>query len=189
MDMGEARKIVREALTKDRYEHSLRVCETAQCLANHYGESTEKTALASIFHDYAKCFSKEILKEHIVTFKLPQQLLDFHHELWHGPVGAKLVEKRYGILDDDILSAIRYHTTGRAGMSRLELIIFVSDYIEPARSFPGVDEVREVAKGNLESAAQLALKNSIIFLINKCTTIFPDTIHAYNELTKKGSGQ
>lgn len=185
MDMEEARKIVKQKLTKARYEHTLRVCETAIELAERFGESTEKAALASVFHDYAKCLPEVELKQYIHTYQLPAKLLDFHHELWHGPVGAKLVEERYQITDIDILHAIQYHTSGRPHMSRLELIVFVSDYIEPGRSFPGVDEVRELALVNVESAARLALKNTIIFLLKNNATIYPDTIYAYNELTKR----
>jgi len=185
MHIEEAKKVVKKQLTTKRYEHTLRVCDTAIELANHYGQSIEKVALASIFHDYAKCHSKETLKEHIISYQLPTQLLDFHHELWHGPVGAKLVEKRYDISDENVLNAIRYHTTGRQGMSPIELIVFVSDYIEPARNFPGVEEVRELAKVNIETAARIALKNTIIYLLHKNATIFPDTFLAYNELTKR----
>ena len=71
-------------------------------------------------------------------------------------------------------------------MSQIELIVFISDYIEPARSFPGLDEVRKLAKENLQKAAQQALKNTIIHLVNKNALIYPDTILAYNDLTKKG---
>lgn len=186
MDFEEARRIVKDQLTKDRYEHTLRVCETAMNLAEIYRESKKKVILASLFHDYAKCLPKEQLKQLVQTYKLPSQLLDYHHELWHGPVGAKLVEDKHEIKDEDILNAIRFHTTGRPQMSQIELIVFISDYIEPARSFPGLDEVRKLAKENLQKAAQQALKNTIIHLVNKNALIYPDTILAYNDLTKKG---
>ena len=64
------------------------------------------------------------------------RLLSFHHELWHGPVGAIIARNEFGIEDEDILNAIRFHTTGRAGMSTLEKLIYVSDMIEPGRNFP-----------------------------------------------------
>lgn len=186
MDLEEARKRVKQQLTEKRYEHTLRVCDTAVKLARRYGESTEKAYIASLFHDYAKCLPQDQLKHYIEKYQLPIQLLDYHHELWHGPVGSKLVAEHFHITDQDILNAIYYHTTGRAKMSKLEFIVFVSDYIEPGRSFPGLEEVREVAQNNLEYAAQLTLRNSMMHLLRKHRTIYPDTVFAYNELTKKG---
>lgn len=128
---------------------------------------------------------KETLTELIIEYQLPTQLLDYHHEVWHGPVAAKLLEKTYNIHHPDILNAIYYHTTGRAGMSDVELVVFVADYIEPGRSFPGVEAVRTLAKKDLSLAARQALKNTIQFLLSKDATIYPDTFNAYNDLTMK----
>lgn len=186
MDLEVAKKIVKEKLTNDRYEHTLRVCDTAVELAEIYKEDKEKIALASIFHDYAKCMSKDELKQWVKDFNLPNELLNYHHELWHGPVGAELVKRKYHMTDENIINAIRFHTTGRAQMNKFELIVFISDYIEPGRSFPGIEDVRKLAKENLESAAHQALKNTIHYLLDKNALIYPDTINAYNDLTKKG---
>jgi predicted HD superfamily hydrolase involved in NAD metabolism len=114
--------------------------------------------------------------------KLDTALLDYHPELWHGPVAASIVQERMGIRDEDVLNAIRYHTTGRAGMTRLEKIIYLADYIEPGRQFPGLDEVRELAEKDLDSAVKKAIGNTIIFLVEKSAPIFPDTFKAYNDL-------
>ena len=69
-------------------------------------------------------------------------------------------------------------------MTRLEYIIFVADYIEPARSFPGVQEVRALAKNDLRIATRAALKNTIIYLMKKDSVIHPDSFGAYNMLTE-----
>ena len=95
---------------------------------------------------------------------IPKDLLDYHHELWHAPAGAYLVQQEVGITDAEILDAIRYHTTGRVGMTLLEKVIYLADYIEPGRKFPGVDEVRQLAKHNLNQAVCQALENTIYFL-------------------------
>src|SRR5699024_7324073 len=129
---------------------------------------------------YAKCFSVDKLEQYMHIYELPNELLDFHHELWHGPVAAALVKEKYSINNEDILNAIRYHTTGRAQMSKLEYIIFVADYIEPARSFPGVEEVRVLAKNSLVDAARKALQNTIIYLMNSNMTVHPNSYLAYN---------
>src|SRR5699024_5245340 len=111
---------VKPHLTKERFDHTLRVAQTAVKLAEVYNESTEKAELAAIFHDYAKYRPLAELRRWIGQSYLPKDLLDYHHELWHGPVGAMLIEREYGIKDTDVQNAIYYHTTGKANMSKLE---------------------------------------------------------------------
>ena len=74
------------------------------------------------------------------------RLASFHHELWHGPVGAIIARDEFDITDEDTLNAIRFHTTGRAGMSLLEKLIYVSDMIEPGRDFPGVEHIKRTRR-------------------------------------------
>ncbi|TRM12766.1 HD domain-containing protein [Lentibacillus cibarius] len=185
MKRDEAIQIVKPLLKQERFDHTLRVAETAIDLAKQYDESQEKAELAAILHDYAKYFPLEDMQQTIRESNLSKNLLDYHHELWHGPVASVLVEQRHGITDPEIQNAICYHTTGRAHMSRMEAILFVADYIEPGRSFPGVDEVREAAQKDLFRAAWMALRNTIQFLVGKHATVYPDTFYAYNDLTKR----
>ncbi|BCE15522.1 hypothetical protein RSC3_02878 [Bacillus paralicheniformis] len=109
-------------------------------------------------------------------------MLDFHHELWHAPAGAALVKTEVGITDEDILSAIRFHTSGRPNMTLLEKVIYVADYIEPGRRFPGVEEVRTLAEEDLDLALIQALKNTMTFLISKNQAVYPETVATYNAL-------
>lgn len=184
MDIEGVKQRVEQVLSADRYQHTLRVMDTALALAEQYKADAGKVAYAALLHDYAKCFTIDELKKYIIHYKLPQALLHYHFELWHGPVGAKIAEIEFGIKDEDILHAIYYHTTGRKHMTRLEYIIFVADYIEPARSFPGVQEVRALAKNDLRIATRAALKNTIIYLMKKDSVIHPDSFGAYNMLTE-----
>jgi predicted HD superfamily hydrolase involved in NAD metabolism len=182
MDRNEALRVVKEQLTEHRYEHTIGVMETAVVLAKRFHVDQKKAELAAIFHDYAKFRPKEEMRSWIIKEKLPDELLEHNIELWHAPVGALLVEKEVGISDPDILNAIRYHTSGRRGMTTLEKVIYLADYIEPGRKFPGVDEVRELAKQDLDLALIKALQNTIIFLMKKNSPIYPDTFHTYNDL-------
>lgn len=175
--------LLKEKLSKKRYEHTIRVYETAIQLAKKYHASIEKVSQAALLHDIAKCQPVESLQEAIHTYRLPASLLEFNEELWHGPVAAKWLAEKCNIDDAEVFNSIYYHTTGRANMTLVELIIFVADYIEPGRSFPGVEEVRELAQVDIKQAAQKALQNTLIFLISKNATIHPDTVAAYNELT------
>ena len=97
----------------------------------------------------------------------------------HAITGAEFARENFGV-DGEIESAIRYHTTGRAGMSKLEMIIYLADYIEPTRSFDGVKEVRDFAYQCLELAMLTALSNTIIEVCSKRIPLSPDTIEAYN---------
>ncbi|MBO8177601.1 MAG: bis(5'-nucleosyl)-tetraphosphatase (symmetrical) YqeK [Bacillus sp. (in: Bacteria)] len=185
MERNKALSIVKEQLTEKRYEHTLGVMETAIQLAERYGADVKKAELAAIFHDYAKFRNKEEMKQIIINQQMDARLLQFHHELWHAPVGAYLVQQEVGITDEEVLSAIRYHTTGRVGMTLLEKVVYLADYIEPGRRFPGVEEAREIARHNLDEAMIFALRNTITFLMRQNQPIFPDTFETYNDIIMK----
>lgn len=185
MNIDEAIACVESQLEKKRFEHTLRVKEVAIELAKQNNVLKKDAELAAVFHDYAKNFSPSQLHRLILQSRLPKDLLHYHHELWHGPVGSILIERDFGITNLSILEAIRFHTTGRASMSQLDIVIFVADYIEPGRQFPGVDEVRETAFQNLITAAWMILRNTIQYLVENRAKIYPDTFHAYNDLTNR----
>ncbi|RIW37612.1 HD domain-containing protein [Bacillus salacetis] len=182
MEKDKALALVKEQLTDHRYQHTLGVVEAAGKLAERYGVDKYKAEMAAIFHDYAKFRPKEEMKEIIQTQGMDERLLSYNAELWHAPVGAYLVQKEAAMEDEDILDAIRYHTSGRPGMSDLEKVIYLADYIEPGRHFPGVDEVRELAKHNLEEALIASIRNTIMFLLKKNQAVFPDTFNTFNDL-------
>lgn len=185
MKREQALEIVKKQLTKHRYEHTLGVMETALQLAETYGADKKKAELAAIFHDYAKFRDKEEMKSIIKEQNLGDEWLKFNSELWHAPVGAYLAEKEAGITDQEILEAIRYHTSGRPDMTVLEKVIYLADYIEPGRHFPGVEEVRELAKRDLDQALIQAIKNTIQFLLKRNQRVFPLTLFTYNNLVSK----
>ncbi|WP_251554773.1 bis(5'-nucleosyl)-tetraphosphatase (symmetrical) YqeK [Neobacillus muris] len=185
MERETALNFVKPQLTEHRYEHTLGVMETAISLAKKYGGHEKKAEIAAIFHDYAKFRPKEEMKQIIIEQNFPQDLLDFNAELWHAPVGAYLTKKEAGITDEEILNAIRYHTSGRPGMTLLEKIVYLADYIEPGRQFPGVEEVRQMAAENLDQALIKAVQNTIMFLMKKNQQVYPETFHTYNDLIRQ----
>jgi len=185
MNIKEAKLYVKNELTQERYNHTLRVADVAVDLAVKNRVNVKHAELAAIFHDVAKCWDKEKLKHWFMQSTLPNDLLNYHHELWHGPVGALFVKEKFDITNTDILNAIYYHTTGRAGMSKLELIIFVADYIEPGRDIPGVEDVRKKAWESLQEAGWMILSRTIKHLITKKATIHPETFFAYNDFARR----
>src|SRR5690625_3682811 len=147
---NEAKLIIKDKLSTNRYEHTIRVLNTALELGDLYHAPSDKIELAAIFHDYSKDESEDELIQALDHYHLPKMLLESNKELWHGPVAAMKVQNLYNIKDKEIIHSIFYHTTARVSMGLVEQIIYVADYIEPARSFPGVDEVRELARYSLE---------------------------------------
>jgi predicted HD superfamily hydrolase involved in NAD metabolism len=184
MNRNQALELVKAQLTEHRYQHTIGVMETAIKLAKRFGADVSKAEISAIFHDYAKFRPKEEMRQIIINEKLPKDLLLYNEELWHAPVGAYLVKREASIVDPEVLNAIRFHTSGRPGMTLLEKVIYLADYIEPGRHFPGVEEVRELAEENLEDALIKSIQNSIVFLMKKNQAIYPDTFLTYNDLVK-----
>ncbi|WP_028982555.1 bis(5'-nucleosyl)-tetraphosphatase (symmetrical) YqeK [Sporolactobacillus terrae] len=186
MQIDEAEQAIKEILPEKRFVHSVGVSETAGKLANRYGGDVYKARLAGMLHDIVKYFSDDELKAMILRKSGTwSDCLKYSDKLWHAPAGAVYVQDKFGIDDPDILNAIIYHTTGRKEMTLLEKIIFLADYIEPNRSFPGVDTVREAAERDLNEAVRLELQKTIAYLVAKQQSVYPKTFEAYNDLVMK----
>ncbi|SDW99221.1 putative HD superfamily hydrolase of NAD metabolism [Marininema mesophilum] len=181
MDRVKLVQAVEEQLTRSRFEHTKRVIATALTLAKRFGADQEQAELAALLHDYCKCWPEERLREVIVTGDdFTQDLLQYNKELWHAPVGAHIVKQDLGVVDKEVLDAICYHTSGRPHMTLLDKVIFVADYMEPARRFPGVEEVRLLAETDLDRALLKSLDNTLLFLIQRGMTVYPLTLSARN---------
>ena len=167
-------------MTEDRFEHCIGVSKTAQKLAelNHYDE--DKAALAGFIHDYAKQVSVEEYREVIKAKGFDQDLLNWNRSIWHGIVGTYFIQRDLKITDSEILTAVRRHTTADVEMTTLDKIVFMADYIEPGRSFPGVEEARKITYANLDKGVGYQLAHTLEFLIEKRDKIYPRTLDAYN---------
>ena len=136
---------VQMQMSEKRFRHVLGVEEMAIALAKKYGCCPNKASIAALAHDYAKERSDDAFIYMIEKLHMDVDLLNWDNAIWHGIVGAEFVRQELGIEEEDILQAIRLHTTGAAQMSLLDQIIYVADYIEPNRAFPGVEEARKLA--------------------------------------------
>ncbi|WP_134687179.1 bis(5'-nucleosyl)-tetraphosphatase (symmetrical) YqeK [Brevibacillus migulae] len=177
---------IRAQMNQKRYDHTLGVAASAIELAQRYGADPEQAELAALLHDYCKCWPVEKMREVLVRHDLPQELIEGDKELWHAFAGAIVIQQELGVTDPAILNAVRYHTTGRKEMTLLEKVICVADYIEPNRSFPGVEEIRERSKHDLDHALAFALGGTITHLIERGKPVYPLTLLAYNDLVRKG---
>ncbi len=197
--MGLVRKIkhhLKQNLQKDRYKHTLRVRRTAlDLIEGHVRFSSDqakkkfrrKVSLAALLHDVDKGTDPAQL-----WLKLqgdPQVRLDDikdSREIWHAFSAALTATAEFGITDPEILDALRYHSTGRMGMTTLDKIIYLADYIEPGRDFPQVAEIRTAATGGINCGCLCALEHSIAHLKTKGVKISPYTIEARKDLLDHG---
>ena len=168
---------------EERYNHTLRVVDTAIKLARKQDIDLEKVKKAAILHDCAK-FPGQInwLKMARDFDIILDNYMKYNQDLIHAPLGAKIAEVKYKIEDKEVLDAIYYHTTGRENMTLLDKIIYIADYIEPGRKFPGVDEIRKETFAHLDRGILLALDNTIKFLVDRNKLIHPNTLKARNFL-------
>ena len=165
----EARKIkskIKKVLDKDRYQHTLGVAYTAAALAMRYGSDMEAAFTAGLLHDCAKCIPGdkkfELCKKYDIELNETEKSAPY---LIHAKLGAYLAEHEYKVKDKEIISAIRYHTTGRPAMTLLEEIIFIADYIEPNRKIiPGLDEIRQLSFEDKDRAIAAIAKATLEYV-------------------------
>ncbi len=163
-----------------RFQHMLGVEKAAGELAERYGENVEIARLAGLLHDYAKELSQNEFFRLIEQYGLDQELKNWGSNIWHGMVGWLKIREDFPEISSEILKAIEYHTVGSAEMSQLDKIVYVADYIEENRDFPGADEARLVAAQSLDAAVAFETARTIEFLASNRLPIFPQTILTYN---------
>lgn len=183
MSIAEYKKIIKSMMSENRYNHCVNVSKEAVKLAKRYGGDEEKAAVAGILHDITKEMPKE---EQLQIMHDSGIILDDIQKnapkLWHGISGSVYIKKHFGIEDEDILNAICYHTTGRAGMSLLEKIIFVSDFTSEERTYKGVATMRKKSRKSLEDAMLYGFKFTFSDLSSRELAIHPDELACYNEI-------
>lgn len=182
MNRDELIESVRSQMPAKRWEHTEGVMSTAVMLAKRFGGDPARAELAAILHDVCKYWPVEEQGRVIRENGLPQDLLEYDKELWHAHAGAWVARERYGVNDEEVLDAIRYHTSGRENMTLLDKIVCLADYMEPGRDFPGVHNIRENAEHSLERALLAGFDGTIRFLLEKGKRIYPLTVMARNGL-------
>ena len=178
------RRHLQEHLKKDRYEHSLSVAFTSICLAMAHGEDLQKAELAGLCHDCAKYMGKKELleacqRDHIPV--LPEYLEA--PQVLHGIYGASYAKKHFQIENEEVLSAIYYHTLGKPAMTKLEKIVYLADYIEVRRgSREELNTIRKIAFQDLDLAVKLCLEASIAYVKEKgqhCCSLSLEALEYY----------
>ena len=180
-------EILKQRLSPSRLYHSICVAEQARNLAEIFGADAEKAYTAGLIHD-------------IMRYEPPENMLklideDGKHKLTeserkitvtlHAVAGEVYLRTKMGVTDEEILSAVRYHTTGKENMSLLEKIIYVADLTSEDRNYPDVDEVRAMAQQSLEKATLRGLSFTIESNAKENKPIHIDTVKAYNYLAER----
>ena len=183
MKTADYKDFIREKMGDYRFVHSVNVADEAVALAKIYGCDEELAYTAGILHDVTKEFPKQEQLQIIADGGI---ILDSVQKnapkLWHSISGSVYVRDFLCIKNNDIINAIRYHTTGRAGMSLLEKIIYIADFTSAERSYKDVDIMRELSRKALEDAMLFSCKFTIGNLSSQELAIHPDQLDCYNEL-------
>ena len=182
MNLDQIKEKLKELLTEKRYVHSLNVADSAKKLAKIYGADEEKAYLAGVVHDCAKYFKTDKVDRYVEKYNIELDELEVGNiSLSHSIIGSYVVKYDFGIDDEDIISSVRYHTTGKVDMNLMEKIIYVADLIEVGRDYPGVEELRELAYvGDIDAAMIQSFDNTIALMLKKGNTIHPRSVAARN---------
>lgn len=179
MTYQQAEDMVRRTLSPKRFQHTMNVKNLAVRMAQHYGVNTEKAALAAILHDSAKELPRtellQIMQDNAIIKKGTQNRPE---PVWHGICAAILAKTQWNVQDEEILSAIACHTTGKENMSKLDKILFLADMTSAERDYPGVEELRSLEMRNLDKAMIQALKMTISFVEQKNAIADPESAKA-----------
>ncbi len=183
MTFDEAKNALYGMISEKRYVHSMLVVQTAELLAQQYGENAARTRWAALLHDCAKGLSAGESMAMAESFGIAfDEVTQNEPNLVHAPLGAILAKEIFRIDDEAVLSAIRWHTTGRAGMTLLEKILYISDAIEPNRDYEGVHELRRLVFSDLDRAVLDYTDNSIAYIIKTGRLLHRNTVDARNDI-------
>lgn len=179
--------LLKEKLKPSRYTHSLCVMERAVELALKNGVDTTRARLAGLLHDIMKNVPDKEMLQFIEDSGIILLYADLcAPQLWHAIAGAAYMKEKLGIDDPDVLNAVRYHTTGRAGMSKLEKVVYLADLTSADRDYPDVKKARRIADRSLDEGVLYGSEYLISDLVGRERVLHPDTLACYDELIKKG---
>ncbi len=180
----EIKEYIERNFSEKRKVHTEGVRKTAIKLARQYGADEKKAEIAALSHDMYRGVPEKTMNYYVKNLGLDDKYID-NCNLAHGKVAAIIMQRDFEIEDPDIINAVSYHTTGRAGMSLLEEVIYLADAIEPNRAYPGVDELRKIAQTDLERACLRSLTNTIDFVTSSGNYLDEETILAKEYLERK----
>ncbi len=178
----EIKDYLKQILSDERYNHSIKVMEKAEELAKIYGINIEMARLTGLAHDIAKEMTMEEYEEYAKSHNIKINEQDRQNTvIMHGKIGAHICKNKFNFTKE-MQNAVCYHTTGRKNMSMLEKIIYVADKIEDSRQYDEVEQLRELAKKDLTETIRIIVDYNLITAINKKRAIHPLSVELRNEI-------
>ena len=166
----------RFGMKQSRIDHSFSTALCGVGLAKRACVDPHKAATALLLHDIGKYVTKEEAEKMGVRFD--GRIDGMPLPIRHAEIGAELLRQIVGIRDDEIVEAVRWHTTGKPDMTPMEKVVYLADYIEPLRNFPTVDILRAAAEKSIDEGLRAALANSVEHV--GAGELYPATVDAYN---------
>jgi predicted HD superfamily hydrolase involved in NAD metabolism len=186
MTLEEMKKLLEASLPHKRFQHSLYVYETALKMGERFQGNMEKISIAALLHDCGREIPTKDSLQYAREHHIPLDFVEEHQPvLLHAKLGAVFAKNKYGVTDEEILHAIAEHTTGAPNMTQTSMIVYLADLLEPTRDFKGIDELRQVAKEDLEMAMLRALEHTMKYLLTYDLLIHPSCLEIYNQLAAK----
>ena len=178
---------LKKELDENRYHHTLGVMYTSASMAMRYDVDVQKALYAGLLHDCAKCIPGDKKIRLCEKYDLSVSPVERENpSLLHARLGAYLAHEKYGVEDKEIIHAIESHTTGRPGMTMLEKIVYIADYIEPGRrELPNMADVRRLAFQDIDECLYRILKDSLVYLNSRKITVDPMTQKTYDYYKKE----
>lgn len=180
---------IEKNFSEKRKIHTEGVRQTAMKLAEKFGEGNpelvEKAELAALYHDMYRGVPVDVLNYYVKHLDLDEKRYKDNANLAHGKIAAIVIQRDFDEKDQDIINAVSYHTTGRPEMSLLEKIIYIADAVEPNRSYPGVQNLRQILEEDLDRAVLQSLTNTINYVRSEKKFLDEDTVLAQEYFEKK----
>ncbi len=177
--MNDLEDKIRSLMTKKRFRHVKETLRIAEDISEKYSIDKEKIKQTALLHDIAKDIPKEKMKDLKEKYGIVWDSIEEKEKgLWHGAIGASIVEERFKIKDPEILEAIKFHSTGMPNMSLLFKILYISDYLETCTD----KEIKGIAKGDIESVLKMVIAKKINYVLQKGSLLHPRTVSLWNSL-------
>ncbi len=181
-DIEKLKEDLKIVLSDSRYNHSISVMNMCEALASKYNVNVKKAKLVGLMHDMAKDMTKEEKIQYVKNNNIECSLIEEKIvEILHGKIAADICKKRYQF-DEEMCTAIKYHTTGKENMTLLEKILFIADKIDETRNYEGVEDLRELAFEDLDKAILKNIDDTLIINIQKNRLILEESIKTRNNL-------
>ena len=181
-DIEKLKEDLKIVLSDSRYNHSISVMNMCEALASKYNVNVKKAKLVGLMHDMAKDMTKEEKIQYVKNNNIECSLIEEKIvEILHGKIAADICKKRYQF-DEEMCTAIKYHTTGKENMTLLEKILFIADKIDETRNYEGVEELRKLAFEDLDKSILKNIDDTLIINIQKNRLILEESIKTRNNL-------